>query len=105
MPTPSMRTKLSGPFFRPSHTAFAHLSSSPGQRTAEYIANIGGFEQFDALNQWQAGVTIHVRHHLFQLLVSNSTLTTPDFMAAGSFKTGIKSNVRFGFNLVRTFSF
>jgi cytochrome c553 len=71
----------------------------------EYIANVGGFERFDALDQWQAGVTIHVRRHLFQLLVSNSTLTTPDFMAAGSFKTGIKSNVRFGFNLVRTFSF
>ncbi len=71
----------------------------------EYIANVGGFERFDAANQWQAGVTIHVRRHLFQLLVSNSTLTTPDFMAAGSFKTGIKSNVRFGFNLVRAFSF
>ena len=72
---------------------------------AEYIANIGGFEQFDALNQWQAGVTIHVRRHLFSLMLSNSILTTPDFMAAGSFRTGIKSNVRFGFNLVRAFSF
>ncbi len=72
---------------------------------AEYIANVGGFEQFDSMNQWQAGVSIHVRRHLFQLLVSNSTLTTPDFMAAGSFRTGIKSNVRFGFNLVRAFSF
>ena len=72
---------------------------------AEYIANIGGFEQFDALNQWQAGVTIHVRRHLFSLMLLNSILTTPDFMAAGSFRTGIKSNVRFGFNLVRAFSF
>ena len=71
---------------------------------AEYIANVGGFRQFDALNQWQAGVTIHVNRHLFQLMLSNSTLTTPDFMAAGSFRTGLKSNVRFGFNLVRVFS-
>jgi len=46
-----------------------------------------------------------VRKHWFSLLLSNSTFTTPDFMAGGTVQTGINSNVRFGFNLVRAFSF
>ena len=71
----------------------------------EYITNIGGFERAGSVDQWQAGLTIHVRKHWFSLLLSNSTLTTPDFMVGGTVKTGIKSNVRFGFNLVRAFSF
>jgi len=72
---------------------------------AEYITNIGGFARAGSVDQWQVGLTIHVRKHWFSLLVSNSTLTTPDFMAGGTVQTGIKSNVRFGFNLVRAFGF
>ena len=71
----------------------------------EYITNIGGFTRTGSVDQWQGGVTIHVRKHWFSLLISNSTFTTPDFMVGGAAQTGIKSNVRFGFNLVRAFSF
>ncbi len=71
----------------------------------EYITNVSGFARAGSVDQWQAGLTIHVRKHWFSLLFSNSTFTTPDFMAGGTFQTGINSNVRFGFNLVRAFSF
>lgn len=71
----------------------------------EYITNVGGFARDGSVDQWQAGVTIHVRKHWFSLLLTNSDFTTPDFMVAGTLRTGIKSNVRFGFNLVRAFSF
>ncbi len=71
----------------------------------EYITHLGGFRRRDAVDQWQAGVTFHVRRHWFSLLFSNSAFTTPDFMVGGTQYTGIKSNVRFGFNLVRAFSF
>lgn len=71
----------------------------------EWITNIDGYERFGARDQWQAGVTMQVGGHLFQLLVSNSVQTTPDVMAAGTLRTGIESNVRLGFNLVRGFTF
>lgn len=70
---------------------------------AEWITNLGGFQRPGSVDQWQAGVAIHINQHLFQLLFTNSIFTTPDSMASGTFKTGIKSNVRFGFNLVRIF--
>lgn len=71
----------------------------------EWITNIDGFERAGAADQWQAGVTIHINRHVFQLLVANGVNTTPDAIAAGTFRTGIKSNVRIGFNLIRTFAF
>ena len=40
---------------------------------------------------------------MFQFLASNSVFTTPDFMAAGTQRTGVESDVRVGFNLVRLF--
>ncbi|NKB88866.1 MAG: hypothetical protein GKS06_11670 [Acidobacteria bacterium] len=69
----------------------------------EYITNLGGYERQPSIDQWQAGVTFHVHKHWFSLLLTNSTLSTPDFMVGGSFPTGIKSNIRIGFNLVRAF--
>jgi len=71
----------------------------------EYIVNVGGFARDASFNQWQTGVTIHVHKHLFSLLVGNSVYTTPDFIVGGAIQTGIKSNVRLGFNVVRAFSF
>lgn len=71
----------------------------------EYVTNLGGFERQPELQQWQAGVTMHVHKHWFSLMIANSTLSTPDFMAGGSVPTGIKSNIRLGFNIVRAFSF
>ncbi len=71
----------------------------------EYITNVGGFARAGTVDQWQAGLTIHVRKHWFSLLLTNSDFTTPDFMAGGTVPTGIKGNVRLGFNLVRAFSF
>jgi cytochrome c553 len=71
----------------------------------EYITNVSGFVREPSIDQWQAGMTIHVRKHWFSILVTNSVLSTPDFMVGASFPTGIKSNVRLGFNLVRAFSF
>ncbi len=71
----------------------------------EWITNLGGFVRQRSLDQWQAGVAIEAGRHTFQLMLANSIFTTPDFMAAGTFRTGVKSNIRFGFNLVRSFSF
>ncbi len=71
----------------------------------EYITNVSGYRREPQLDQWEAGITIHVRKHWFSLFITNSVLSTPDFMAGGSQPTGIKSNVRLGFNLVRAFSF
>ncbi|MFQ5742121.1 MAG: DUF5777 family beta-barrel protein [Acidobacteriota bacterium] len=72
---------------------------------AEWIRNVGGFKRRDAVDQWQAALGIKVGGHVFQLLVSNSIFTTPDFMAAGTQNTGVKGNIRLGFNLVRSFRF
>lgn len=69
----------------------------------EWITHLGGFERPGAGNQWQAGVTFDVGGHLFQLLLTNNIQTTPDFMAGGALPTGIDSELRFGFNLVRSF--
>lgn len=69
----------------------------------EWITNVGGFERPNAIDQWQAGVTIDVGGHLFQLLLANNVQTTPDFMAGGALSTGIDSDIRFGFNLIRAF--
>lgn len=69
----------------------------------EWVRNLSGFERADAVDQWQVGVGIKVGGHVFQLLASNSIFTTPDFMAAGTQRTGIESDVRVGFNLVRLF--
>lgn len=69
----------------------------------EWITHLGGFERPGAMSQWQAGVTFDVGGHLFQLLLTNNTQTTPDFMAGGAIPTGIDSDVRFGFNLIRSF--
>jgi mono/diheme cytochrome c family protein len=71
----------------------------------EYITNLGGYTRAGSVDQWQAGLTIHVRKHWFSLMLSNSNFTTPDFMVGGTPLTGIKSDVRFGFNLVRAFGF
>lgn len=69
----------------------------------EWITNIGGYARPDAVDQWQVFWAIKVGGHLFQLGVTNSVLYTPDQMAPGAQKTGRKSDVRIGFNLVRTF--
>ena len=69
----------------------------------EWIHNLGGFERPESVDQWQAGVGVRVGGHLFQMMLTNGVFTTPDFMAAGVFRTGVKSNIKFGFNLVRSF--
>lgn len=71
----------------------------------EWITNLDGFERPGSRDQWQAGLSIDVGGHIFQLLATNSVQTTPDFMVGGTLPTGIDSNVRFGFNLVRVFAF
>ena len=71
----------------------------------EWITNVGGFEREDAVDQWQAAFSIKVGGHLFQLILTNSIFTTPDFMAGGTIETGVEGNTRLGFNLVRAFSF
>lgn len=71
----------------------------------EWITNVDGFERPGGIDQWQAGVTMHVGRHLFQILLTNSVQTTPDFMAPGTLPTGIDSDVRLGFNLIRLFAF
>lgn len=71
----------------------------------EWITNLDGYERAGAMDQWQAGVTMHVGRHLFQVLVTNSVQTTPDFMAPGTLSTGVDSDVRLGFNLIRQFAF
>ena len=78
----------------------------PGQSIdVEWVSNLGGFEQPDAVAQWQVFWGIKVGGHVFQIGVSNSFLYTPDQMSAGTVETGVKSDVRIGFNLVRAFKF
>lgn len=72
---------------------------------AEWIRNLAGFERQDAIDQWQAGFTIDVGQHLFQLMATNAIFSTPDFMAGGAIRTSRDSNIRLGFNIVREFSF
>jgi len=71
----------------------------------EWITNIGGYKRLDAVDQWQVFWGIKKGGHLFQIGVGNSILQTPDAMASGTLKTGRKSDVRIGFNLVRAFQF
>lgn len=71
----------------------------------EWVSNLGGFEHPDAINQWQVFWGMKVGGHVFQVGVSNSFLYTPDQMAPGTVETGVKSDVRIGFNLVRAFKF
>ena len=67
------------------------------------MTNLGGFAEPDAIDQWQVFWAIKVGGHLFQIGLTNAVLYTPDQMAPGARKTGQKSDVRLGFNLVRAF--
>lgn len=79
---------------------------TPGQSIdVEWITNIGGFTPPEAVDLWQVFWGIKVGGHLFQIGVSNNFLYTPDQMAPGHVKTGVESEVRLGFNLVRSFTF
>lgn len=79
---------------------------TPGQSVdVEWITNVGGFARPDAVDLWQVFWGIKVGGHVFQIGVTNSFLSTPDQMAPGHRETGEKSEVRLGFNLVRTFDF
>jgi cytochrome c553 len=69
----------------------------------EWITNLGGFESPESIDQWQVFWAIKVGGHLFQIGLTNAVLYTPDQMAPGAQKTGIRSDVRLGFNLVRAF--
>ncbi len=60
----------------------------------EWIGNLSGFERAGAVDQWQAGVGIKIGGHVFQLFVTNSVFTTPDFMAGGSIRTGLDVSSR-----------
>ncbi len=77
---------------------------TPGQSVdVEWITHLGGFENPEAVDQWQAYWGIKVGGHVFQIGVTNTVAYTPDQMAPGAVKTGRKSDVRLGFNLVRAF--
>jgi mono/diheme cytochrome c family protein len=79
---------------------------TPGQSIdVEWVTNIGGFTPPEAIDLWQVFWGIKVGGHLFQIGVSNNFLYTPDQMAPGHVKTGVESEVRLGFNLVRSFTF
>lgn len=69
----------------------------------EWVRNIGGFARPDNVDQWQVFWGIKVGGHAFQIGVTNAVLYTPDQMAPGARKTGLKGDVRLGFNLVREF--
>jgi cytochrome c553 len=70
----------------------------------EWITNLGGFESPESVDQWQVFWAIKVGGHLFQIGLTNAVLYTPDQMAPGAQKTGARSDVRLGFNLVRAFA-
>lgn len=69
----------------------------------QHVHNLGGFARPGAVDQWQAGATLLVGQRMFRILISTSVLTTADFTAAGTLRTGVDSNIRLGFNLVRDF--
>ena len=69
----------------------------------EWVSNIGGYAHPDAVDQWQVFWGIKVGGHVFQIGVTNSVFYTADQMAPGAIETGIESDVRIGFNLVRAF--
>ena len=103
---PDDSDRASSPTYAAALGFGASLRLSPGTSLdGEWIGHLGGFRRDGAVNQWQAGVSMHVGNHMFQLLATNSVSTTPDFMAGGAINTGLRSNIRFGFNLVRIFSF
>ncbi len=79
---------------------------TPGQSVdVEWVTNLGGFRHPEAVDQWQVYWGIKVGGHVFQLGVTNTVAYTPDQMAPGARKTGRKSEVRLGFNIVRAFKF
>jgi len=79
---------------------------TPGQSIdVEWVTNLGGFQLPDAVDQWQVYWGVKVGGHVFQLGVTNTVAYTPDQMAPGAIKTGLKSEVRLGFNIVREFNF
>ncbi|MGD8817794.1 MAG: DUF5777 family beta-barrel protein [Acidobacteriota bacterium] len=70
---------------------------------AEWVRNVAGFRNADAVDQWAAYWGIKVGGHVFQIGVSNSVDYTADQMAPGALALGRTSDVRLGFNLVRAF--
>jgi hypothetical protein len=79
---------------------------TPGQSIdVEWVTTLGGFRHPEAVDQWQVYWDMKVGGHVFQLGVTNTVSYTPDQMAPGALKTGRKSEVRLGFNIVRAFGF
>jgi len=69
----------------------------------EWVRNVAGFRNVDAVDQWAVYWGIKVGGHVFQIGVGNSVDYTTDQMAAGALALGRESDVRLGFNLVRAF--